>query len=189
MNISTPRLLLRRPKPEDLATLFAIYGDPATNKFNPDGPFRDLRHTEEKLSQWLEHWQMNGFGMWAISVKQEPTQIIGFCGLTHRDFADRHIINLGYRLAVSAWGHGYATEAAKGMLEAGFEQLALPTISANARIHHKASQHVLLKAGFKYIESIKDRPDAPISYFYQLTPNQWRRNVTKSESESLCQVI
>ncbi|MFM2481024.1 GNAT family N-acetyltransferase [Celerinatantimonas sp. YJH-8] len=186
MNIQTPRLLLRRPSMDDLTDLFTIYGDPATNTFNPEGPFPSWAYAEQKLTEWLTHWQENGFGMWAISTHQEPEHIIGFSGLTHRDFADRHIINLGYRLMVKAWGKGYATEAAKAMLAAGFEQLALTAISANARVHHLASQHVLLKAGFDYIETIQDRLDAPLSHFYQLTPSRWRKKTSAQQSEQLC---
>ncbi|MFM2483874.1 GNAT family N-acetyltransferase [Celerinatantimonas yamalensis] len=174
MDINTQRLVLRQPRIDDLADLFRIYGDPATNVYNPLGPFADLAYTQTTLETWLTQWQRESFGMWAISHQHQPNHILGFGGLSHRLFAGQHIINLGYRFAVEAWGNGFATEAARTMLIAGFEHFELNIISATARIHHKASQHVLQKVGFHYCQTIYDLPDTPPACLYQLTSLDWQ---------------
>ncbi|CAG9001101.1 MAG: hypothetical protein CENE_03117 [Candidatus Celerinatantimonas neptuna] len=173
MRILTERLALSPVKINHLSDLFRIYGDPKTNHFNPAGPFPDLMYTKETLEHWINHWQYYQFGMWSVTHRKNPEQILGFCGLTHRHFMDRLIINLGYRFAVDAWGNGYATEVADGMLQAGFEQYELPLICATVREYHHASTRVLLKAGMNYVSTIKDQPEAPACHFYQLTREKW----------------
>jgi [ribosomal protein S5]-alanine N-acetyltransferase len=59
-------------------------------------------------------------------------------------------IDLGYRFLPSAWGKGYATEAAHATLQYGLEVLNLPRIIAHAHIDNIASQKVLLKIGMQY---------------------------------------
>lgn len=173
MRILTKRLTLSPVKINHLSDLFRIYGDPQTNQFNPAGPFPDRAYTKETLESWIQHWQCHQFGMWSVTHRNDPQNIMGFCGLTHRYFIDQSMINLGYRFAVEAWGHGYATEVTGGMLQAGFEQYELPIICATVREHHHASTRVLLKSGMDYISTIKDLPDAPACHFYQLTREQW----------------
>ncbi|WP_312512478.1 hypothetical protein [Massilia sp.] len=50
MRYTTPRLLLRPPMEDDVAPLYAIYGDAATNTFNPAGPLPDLERAHAVLS-------------------------------------------------------------------------------------------------------------------------------------------
>lgn len=66
----------------DVADLFRIYGDPATNTFNPAGPYPDIDHAKTVLNRWLAHWQTHSFGSFAISLLESPEKIIGFGGLT-----------------------------------------------------------------------------------------------------------
>ena len=55
--------------------------------------------------------------------------------------------DLGYRLLRTAWGKGFATEAAKYTLEYGFTKLGLDMITGRAHIENIASIKVLEKAG------------------------------------------
>lgn len=63
MTLYTSRLLLRPVAQEDLGDLFAIYGDPATNTFNPAGPYPDIAYTQTVLDRWLAHWQSTGLAV------------------------------------------------------------------------------------------------------------------------------
>jgi len=57
--------------------------------------------------------------------------------------------NIGYELAPAYWGHGYATEAARGVLAFGFDRLGLHRIWAECVTENVASAHVLEKLGMR----------------------------------------
>lgn len=174
MSTEAQRLHLRPVMASDLVDLFRIYGDPATNTFNPSGPYPDIHHATTVLNRWLEHWEKNGFGNWAISLHEHPEIIIGFGGLSVLRYSDIAINNLGYRFATEVWGKGLATEFSAYTVRYGFEDLELPEISAVVRANHQASRNVLEKTGLIYLRDIDDVKGAPPSLLYSLTREEWR---------------
>jgi [ribosomal protein S5]-alanine N-acetyltransferase len=60
-----------------------------------------------------------------------------------------HRAELGYWLGVPYWGQGYATEAARAMIQYGFETLGLQRIYASYVPHNVASGRVLQKIGMR----------------------------------------
>ncbi|MGY6027991.1 GNAT family N-acetyltransferase [Phytobacter sp. AG2a] len=174
MHLQTERLILRPVTPSDLDDLFRIYGDPATNNFNPAGPYPDIAHAKAVLSRWLHHWNKYAFGQWAISLNEAPEKVIGFGGLSISTYADITINNLGYRFATEAWGKGLATEFSLLAVRYGFETLTLNAISGVVRPDHLASQKVLTKAGLKYAGEVDDVADEEPSLLYTLKAHEWR---------------
>lgn len=167
------RLLVRPVTPSDADDLFRIYGDPATNTFNPAGPHPDIHHSRAVLSHSISHWKSHGFGSWAISLRDNPDRIIGFGGLSIRSFADITINNLGYRFSTESWGKGLATEFAHYAVSFGFSALKLPEIAAVVRANHLASQKVLIKAGLRHVRDIHDVENAPPSMLFILSQEEW----------------
>lgn len=174
MHAQTERLILRPVTPSDLDDLFRIYGDPATNTFNPSGPYPDIAHARAVLTRWLHHWDKYAFGQWAISLTDAPEKVIGFGGLTVSTYADITINNLGYRFSTEAWGKGLATELSHYAVRYGFEELNLNAISGVVRPDHEASQKVLMKAGLKQVGEVDDVPDEEPSLLYTLKAHEWR---------------
>lgn len=174
MHLKSEHLTMRPVSTSDVDDLFRIYGDPATNTFNPAGPFPDKAHAATILSRWLTHWDEKRFGNWAIALKETPEKVIGFGGLSISTYAGITINNLGYRFSADAWGKGFATELSRCAVRYGFEELHLEEISAVVRGDHLASQKVLSKAGLKYLEEIYDVDNAPPSLLFSLTQNEWR---------------
>ncbi|MDW8847015.1 GNAT family N-acetyltransferase [Erwinia sp. MMLR14_017] len=173
MRVETKRIHLRPVIASDAADLFKIYGDPATNIFNPAGPYPDIYHAKTVLDRWIDHWENNGFGNWAISLLADPEIIIGFGGLSILSYADITINNLGYRFAAETWGKGLATEFSVCAVRYGFDEIKLTEISAVVRGDHLASQKVLEKTGLKYIREIHDVKDEPPSQLYSFTLSEW----------------
>lgn len=173
--VETKRLQLRPVTETDAQMLFSIYGDPATNQFNPAGPYPSLQHAETVLERWLTHWRDKGFGNWAIALRENPEQIIGFGGLSISRYADITINNLGYRFATDAWGKGLATEFSLSAVHYGFETLGLSDISAVVRGNHLASQKVLMKTGLTYSREVDDVKNAPPSLLFTLSRDDWRK--------------
>lgn len=154
----TSRLVLRPPTEDDLQLLFAIYGDPATNTFNPAGPLTDIEQARALLIRWLKHWDEKGYGQWAIALRVEPQRVIGFGGIDARDYLHVERLNLGYRFALEAWGQGYATELSQAALDFAFVELRAPRIYAVVRPAHLASVRVLEKIGMHRDGKLDDVP-------------------------------
>ncbi|MBL8251225.1 MAG: GNAT family N-acetyltransferase, partial [Candidatus Competibacter sp.] len=85
-----------------------------------------------------------GWGFWAVEILGgEP--FIGFVGLhvPVPDIPCSPCVDVGWRLAFSHWGRGYATEAANGALRVGFERLELPEIVAFTALQNRRSRAVM----------------------------------------------
>lgn len=169
MHHETERLMLRAPGVEDAASVFRIYGDPATNQFNPAGPHADQAVSNRALQRWIEHWNTHEFGIWAVADKAEPRQIIGFGGLSwlEKDGLGT-VLNLGYRFSPLAWGHGFATELGRGAIHYARRHLDVDALYGLVRDNHEKSIHVLEKLGFDRFGLLHDVPDAPPSLVLNL---------------------
>ncbi len=172
MQRTTERLILRAPTLGDLDSLFAIYGDPATNQFNPSGPLSRIGQAQSLLEGWLAHWQSEGYGQWAITMRERPDQVIGFGGIDARWYLDVVRLNLGYRFAVQAWGQGYATELSHAALDFAFTELVVPEVFAVVRPQHHASIRVLEKAGMQRIDTLNDVPGQAPSLVYRASRDE-----------------
>jgi len=89
--------------------------------------------TAEGIERIKTHFDEHGYGLWAVEV---DGRLAGFTGLKWTDVLGGHDLEVGWRLARWAWGHGYATEAAQAALEVGFahvEQIVSVTALTNER--------------------------------------------------------
>ena len=163
---TTSRLVLRPPGMDDLASLFAIYGDPATNTFNPAGPLKDVQQAASLMDNWLGQWRERGFGPWVVASRDAPGQVIGFGGISMHKYLEQERINVGYRFATSAWGQGYATELTQAALDFGFDEHGFKGVFALVRPMHEASIRVLEKAGMVLVGTLDDVPGGQPSRVY-----------------------
>ena len=72
---------------------------------------------------------------------------LGWCGLTRWN-PDHRSASLGYCLRKAAWGQGYATEAARALLQWAFDALDLNRVQAGTDTRNTSSARVLEKLGF-----------------------------------------
>ncbi|HTV91920.1 MAG TPA: GNAT family N-acetyltransferase [Verrucomicrobiae bacterium] len=117
--IETERLLLRTWMPSDAAPLAAIYGDPETMQYILTGT-KTLEQTREAIAKMVEADERDGCSMWPVVLK-ESSELIGSCGLMKTE--EPGALELGFVFAPAARGHGYALEAARGVLDFAFSQL------------------------------------------------------------------
>lgn len=123
----TARTVLRRWRPEDRAPFAALNADPRVMEHFPA---LLTRPESDALADRIEaHFAQHGFGAWALEVPGH-LPFAGFVGLMvpgfHAPFMPA--VEVGWRLSVEAWGHGYAREAARAALAHGFEVLGLDEI-------------------------------------------------------------
>jgi [ribosomal protein S5]-alanine N-acetyltransferase len=157
--LQTDRLSLRRfnDNEEDAALILHLNSQPGVLQYLHEPALKDLDHAKEILNNIILPQYKNNLGRWAVFLK-DSNAFIGWCGLKYRP--ERKETDLGYRFLPSAWGKGYATEAAKACLQYGLETLGLEKINACAHVDNTASLNILQKIGMQYTgdETIDDCP-------------------------------
>jgi RimJ/RimL family protein N-acetyltransferase len=144
--IVTPRLALRDFVAGDLEAVLAYASDPEATRLMFYGP-RDGEATRAYLAQMLATQGERPRLTWELAVVERAGErVIGSCDLT---LSNEREGDLGYIFARPSWGRGFATEAARAMVRAGFEQLRLERIFAMCDVSHDASRRVLEKAGLR----------------------------------------
>ena len=143
--VETARLLLERPRGEDLAELQAVIGDPRIGEEQFPMRFRGPKQVADFFERALEHWEVHGFGHWLM---RRDGALLGRAGLAHADLSGRDVVEAGWFLGPDHWGHGYATEASGAAIDAGFEHLGLPEIYAWTMPSNRPSQAVMRRLGF-----------------------------------------
>jgi RimJ/RimL family protein N-acetyltransferase len=144
--IDTNRLQLRGWRPEDLSAFAAMNADPRVMEFLPK-PL-DRAESDARAARISDHFARRGFGLWAVEVR-EIADFIGFVGLSVPEF-EAHFtpcVEVAWRLAHQHWGHGYATEAARAVLEFGFQCLALEEIVSSTVPANWRSRAVIERIG------------------------------------------
>ncbi|MGW3729076.1 GNAT family N-acetyltransferase [Streptomyces sp. NPDC000851] len=158
--LRTDRLLLRDWRESDLAPWAAMNADPEVRRYFPDVLTKE--RTDAAAARFQAALERRGWGFWAVEVL-DTGEFIGFTGLDPVEDGQPFTgVEAGWRLARPAWGHGYATEAARAVLDFGFEQLALPEILAVTTATNLRSQAVMRRLGMTHDPADDfDDPDVP----------------------------
>jgi ribosomal-protein-alanine N-acetyltransferase len=135
--LTTPRLILRPWRDDDLPAYAAMNADPRVMQF-----FQKTWTPQESaatLGRVRAHFDRHGFGKWAVEAPG-VAPLVGLVGLAVPDYdlPFNPCVEIGWRLAAEVWGRGYATEAARAALDFAFRELRVPevvafTVPANAR--------------------------------------------------------
>ncbi len=153
--LQTNRLILREIIPEDETAFFELDSDPEVHKYLGNNPVTSIEQIRAAIQFIRQQYVDNGIWRWAV-IEKSTNNFIGWAGLKLiTEQINNHInyYDLGYRFIKKYWGLGYATEAAKASLEYGFDQLNLNEMYAMADVENSASNNVLKKIGFSFIET------------------------------------
>ena len=146
----TPRLFLSRFTEEDAPLIYKLNSDPEIVKYVHEPVLENEEQAKKILTEIiLPQYKLN-LGRWAIHTR-DNYEFIGWCGLKY--IKETGIIDLGYRLLKSAWGYGYATEAAQYTIIYGLRELKVETIIGMAHVENVASLKILEKIGMKFIKN------------------------------------
>jgi ribosomal-protein-alanine N-acetyltransferase len=151
--IETQRLLIRKWQlPRDLEDALEIYGDPQTMRFIPCGAL-GREQTERLVRRMIERDEQQGYGIWPV-VHKDDHRVIGECGVTQipghePDIEIAWIFNRAYH------GRGYASEAARAVLEYAFSDLHIARIYALIDRFNAPSIAVANRLGMRYDRVIR----------------------------------
>jgi len=141
--LRTQRLVLRAPRLEDAKTIATLVNDRriAENTLRIPYPYGVA-----DAQAFIAGANANS-GETVFLITERDTTVLGACGVAEQPAAPPEI---GYWLAVPFWGRGYATEAARAMVDYAFEHLGYELLHAGARVTNAASRRVLEKCGFQW---------------------------------------
>lgn len=144
----TSRLILRGWQPADHEPFAALNADPQVMEFMPAPLSRE--ESDARVRRIEEHFTAHGFGLWALEDRATG-EFLGFTGLALPGFTAcfTPCVEVGWRLRRSAWGQGFATEAARAALEFGFDSLGLPEIVSFTTVTNQRSRRVMERLGLR----------------------------------------
>jgi len=107
----------------------------------------DRKSSDKKFDRYAEAFRENGYTRWALEDKLG--NFLGYTGVLHSgtDHPIGKHDDIGWRLVRSAWGNGYATEAAKAALEDVFIRIRLNEVLSYTAPDNLPSQAVMKRLG------------------------------------------
>jgi RimJ/RimL family protein N-acetyltransferase len=155
--VTTERLVGRRLTADDEPLFLAFHRDPRVVAWLGGG---EEEITEQENREWLHeklrHWELHGFGLYALFERTPTSSFVGRAGIHQVDpdvgevVGDPVAIELMYALAFDAWGHGYAGEISRRLLEVARDDLGRAEIIADTVPHNVRSRRVMEGLGFVY---------------------------------------
>ena len=141
--LATERLILRAPCFEDARMIAALVNDRriAENTLRIPHPY-GLADAQSFITA-----ANTTASEIVFLIARRGGAVIGACGIAQ--FGEEQP-EIGYWLGVPFWGHGYATEAARAMIDHAFGDLGYDAVAGGARVSNPASRRVLEKCGFQW---------------------------------------
>jgi RimJ/RimL family protein N-acetyltransferase len=150
--LDTERLVIRPYRDGDAVPLHDVFGSPEVMRWTPSPPSKDLAETAQRLGRTMAFTarQPPGLGLWALA-QRETGEFLGQVGLFPVEGKGPEV-EVAYELAPRAWGRGYATEAARALIDYGFAELGLERVVAlilpdNARSRRVAEKCAMTLEG------------------------------------------
>ena len=137
--LQTARLILRAPRLNDAPAIATLANDLRVAAMTARLPHP---YSEADAEQFIAKAAAGAF-----TVTLADGTPIGLCGVDHSRGQQPE---LGYWLGVPYWGYGYATEAARAVIDHAFDDAAVAALVAGARVSNPASRRVLEKCGFQW---------------------------------------
>jgi RimJ/RimL family protein N-acetyltransferase len=196
VELRTERLVLRAWREADREPFAALNADPEVMRHFPST--LDRTESDAMVDRIVERMDHQGYGLWAVDVVGGP-QCIGFIGLNPIPFetAFTPALEVGWRLARSAWGHGYAPEGAIASVDFAFSSIRLdgvefvldgsgspldeivsmttPENAKSRRVMEKIGLHRDPAADFDHPSLLESAPHLARHVLYRATRDEWMR--------------
>ena len=172
--LTTDRLRMRPFADDDADALVALHSDAFVLRYWDSPPWTDPSRAQAFLATCR---RMADEGSGARLAIEHEGRFVGWCALSRWN-PDFRSAALGYVLAQPAWGRGFATEAAGGVLRWAFETLDLNRVQAETDTRNLASARVLEKLGFVREGTLREDcvvgGEVSDSWVYGLLRREWR---------------
>lgn len=141
MILDTPRMRLHRWEPADRDAFAAMHADPEV-MHDYGGPI-SRSASDAKFDRYAAAYRQHGFCRWAIESR--AGDLLGYAGImpSRPGHPLGPHVDIGWRLVRHAWGHGYATEAARAALHDALTRVGLTEVLAYTAPENFRSQAVM----------------------------------------------
>jgi RimJ/RimL family protein N-acetyltransferase len=145
--LRTERLLLRGWRESDLRPFAALNADPEVMRYFPARLSRE--ESDAMVARVSASLAERGWGLWAV---EHHGEFLGLTGLAVPQFEAPFLpaVEIGWRYARSAWGRGYATEAAQAVLAFAFHELRLDEVVSFTAVENRRSRAVMERLGMEH---------------------------------------
>lgn len=146
---TTERLVVRPWSVDDAGAAYAMYGDWEVARWLGATPraHASVEETRERLAAVVARDDGPGLGFWA-STLATTGEVVGAVLL--RPIGETGDVEVGWHLSRAHWGNGYATEAARGALRHGFDDVGLTLVHAVVYPGNTRSAAVCERLGMTY---------------------------------------
>lgn len=144
--LKTERLRLRPWREDDLEAIAAMNADPEVMRYFP--ACLERAETVSMMARNTAHMECHGFAWWALEIPDVASFAGGVSLIMpafHAHFTP--CFEIGWRLPRVFWGRGYATEAARALLDFAFHQLDLDEVVAMTTFGNERSRSVMQRLG------------------------------------------
>jgi RimJ/RimL family protein N-acetyltransferase len=184
MQLHTPRLLLREFVADDWPAVLAYHNDPLYLRF-----YHQTEETEAGAKDFVQMFlgqqvEQPRHKFQLAMVLKSTDELIGNCGIRVND-PKQGEANIGYELSSAHWGHGYATEAARAIINFGFEELNLHRVWSWCVAENIGSYRVMEKIGMKFEGRLRQREFIKGEWHdhlvYAILRDEWKLRMTSGE--------
>lgn len=169
MKIETKRLYLRELTLDDFSELYDVLADPVIMQYYP------YTFDKDRVMNWItkniERYQMFGFGLWAVVLK-ETGEMIGDCGVTMQTINGNIKPEIGYHINRKYQRQGYAKEAAQKCRDWTFENTPFNMLYSYMKEKNIASSATAIANGMCKVDEFFDDENEK-TVVYAITRNNW----------------
>jgi len=153
--LDTERLRLRWLEERDVDALYEIFGDPAVIRYWSSPALTDRKAAARLLQEIRDYAVQGTLYQWGVALRNGD-QVIGTVTLAWINREHRRA-DVGFALAASAWGQGYATEAVARLIKYAFDDMELHRLGADVDPRNERSIRLLERLGFQREGLLRER--------------------------------
>ena len=149
----TEHLILRRYRPDDAEQLYEYFGsDPEMYQYSGWNPYATLEMARETVRRFIDSYKEEHTYSWVMDANGDDV-VAGTIGAY--DYQDNQV-EVGFSVAQSWQGRGFATEALKAVLEYLTENEGIACVTAWCAAENISSRKVLEKSGMRLVDTEKN---------------------------------
>ncbi len=153
--LETERLRLRWLEERDVDALYEIFGDPAVIRYWSSPALTDRKAAARLLQEIRDYAAQGTLYQWGVTLR-DGDQVIGTVTLAWINREHRRA-DVGFALAATAWGRGYATEAVARLIDYAFDDMQLHRLGADVDPRNERSIRLLERLGFRQEGLLRER--------------------------------